>query len=145
MSIFFSSIVFGKQARNRYFMYHHIKILRVLQDRTTSAVVHVCDSNAVLKVDFGNIDSQSLKAGDIVLICVKTYNPPFLCANIQHKLANGDLKEAIPEETISEEEVSEEAISEEPLDIEEQYLSLEAQEAATKTLAKTPRKRMCFY
>jgi hypothetical protein len=107
-------------------MYHHIKVVRVLKDKTTSAVVHVCDSNAVLKVDFGNVDPQSLRAGDILLICVKTYNPPFLCANIQHKLANDYLKEASPEEAI---------------DIEREYLLLEAEEAAEKTR----RKRMCFY
>lgn len=107
-------------------MYHHVEILRVLRDRTTTAVVRACDSNTVLKVDFGNIDSQSLETGDILLICVQTYNPPFLCANIQHKLAKSDSKEAILEESIP---------------VEEQYLILEAQEAARKT----PRKRMCFY
>jgi hypothetical protein len=119
-------------------MYHHIKILRVLRDRTTTAVVRACDSNTVLKVDFGNIDSQSLKTGDTFLICVQTYNPPFLCANIQHKLAKSDSKEAIV--TVPEEAIPEEAIQKEAFDIEEQYLFLEAQEAARTT----PRKRMCF-
>ncbi len=71
-------IVFDDVSRATVHMKAKVLIVRVLRDCGSSVVVHVQDSNAVLKCEVARNSTTISLEGQIATVCVVAYKPPFI-------------------------------------------------------------------
>ncbi len=75
-------IVFDDVLLAQVHMKARVLIVRVLRDYGTSVIVHVQDSNAVLKCEVARNSTTILREGQIATVCVVAYKPPFIHISI---------------------------------------------------------------
>jgi hypothetical protein len=76
-------IVFDDVLLGQVRMKAKVVIVRVLRDGATSVVLHVQNSNAVLKCEVTGNSTQILREGQTATVRVVAYKPPFIHVHIE--------------------------------------------------------------